>query len=398
MSTFRIYKDGSFDPISEFTAADISLLEVRGNGWEQLASVTVPADAPAATGTGTQGPVGPAGPQGVSGPMGPMGPTGPQGPIGLTGATGPQSPAGSGTGGGITIQGGNLARPANETELKALLTAHASAGGGLSFDGTAPAISVSDTITVNLTDTADGGCAFNFNGLRLQSAGNLGTKPLIEFVASGFSHRYLSVSGLSVFGAYPNRDGGVGILVRTQNGGQIVYATFRELAASWMGGAAIRFQGDVFESSAYALSSKDCGGNGIEFSNAGGIISNFMLYGTNASRCVGYGMSLQDGADSVDLFGGSFINNLAGGIDAPNGFRNILFPNGENTGATFINMPFSAYPSLVIGANLSSAGIFANPSRYLLKMGANVTQQLNYVTPYSDGTDPAPTNMALLAP
>lgn len=310
-----------------------------------------------------------------------------------------------GTGGGITIQGGNLARPANEAELRSLLAAHAAAGGGLSFDGTAPTITVSSTITVNLSDTGDGGCGFNFNGLRLASAGGLGTAPLIEFVVTGFPHRYLSISGLNVFGAYPNKDGGAGILVRTAGGGAVVYATFRELAGSWMAGPAIRFQGDVFESSAYALSAKDCGGNGIEFSNAGGIVSNFMVYGGNFSRCFGFGMALLDGANSVDVLGGSFVNNSLGGISASNGIRSVWGANGENTGQAFLTGSFGGYPSTINGCNLSSNGRLvsgpnAKPSQYLI-MGqprGSLVQINNYVTPYTENTQPAPTNMAVLGP
>lgn len=421
MSTFRIYKDGSFDPISEFTAADISLLEVRGNGWENLASVTVPADAAPATGAGTQGPVGPAGPQGVSGPMGPTGPQGPigltgatgpagsgsgtgtqgpMGPAGPTGATGPQGPAGSGTGGGITIQGGNLARPANQAELQALLQAAADAGTGITFDGSL-VIPVTGRIDVNLTDTGDFGPQFHFNGMRLVSQNTDGTTACIRFMGTS---KFLHIGHLNVFGNHYATPGcGNGIEIFSQDG-PILLATFDKLIATWCGADGIRIMGDVYESETYSLRCKDNGGNGCAISSAGGVISNIQMHGNNLSRNRGHGLSLQDGAGSVDLFGGSHINNDAGGIDAPNGCRTIIAPNGENTGEVFINMPFSAYPSTIIGANLSSAGVGSmSPtrpsSRYCIKAPpTNLTQHDNYVTPYSDGTDPAPTNMALLAP
>lgn len=317
----------------------------------------------------------------------------------------PITVTGGGTGGGITIQGGNLARPANEADLRSLLTGHANTGGGLSFDGMTPTIMISNTITVNLADIGDDGCGFNFNGLRVQSAGGLGTRPLIEFVASGFAHRYLSISGLSMFGAYPNRDSG-GLLVRTTAGGQIVYATFREISGSWMTGPSIRFQGDVFESSAYALSAKDGGGNGIEFSNIEGIISNFMLYGGNYSRAQGYGMALLDGANSVDVFGGSFVLNGLGGISASNGIRSVWGANGENTGESFLSGSFGGYQSTITGCNLSSNGRQTNgapnskPSRYLIMgqpRGSLVVQNC-FFTPYTENTQPAPTNMAIFGP
>ena len=115
-------------------------------------------------------------------------------------------------------------------------------------------------------------------------------------------------------------------------------------------------------SDTYSLKSKDCRGQGIVFSNQGGVVSNMMMYGTNSSRNVGWGMDLQAGCNSVDMFGGSFVLNGGGGINCPNGFRFMIAPNGENTGETMINMPFAAYPATVIAANLSSNGRTLNPA------------------------------------
>src|SRR5258708_26373053 len=78
-----------------------------------------------------------------------------------------KSAAGSGTGGGITIQGGSLARPANQEELKALLQAACHNGGGIAFDGSTPPIKISGTLEIRLPDVGDGGGYLNGNGLRL---------------------------------------------------------------------------------------------------------------------------------------------------------------------------------------------------------------------------------------
>jgi hypothetical protein len=59
-----------------------------------------------------------------------------------------------------------------------------------------------------------------------------------------------------------------------------------------------------------------------------------MMYGTNSSRNAGWGMDLQAGCNSVDMFGGSFVLNGGGGINCPNGFRFMIAPNGENTGVS----------------------------------------------------------------
>jgi len=80
-----------------------------------------------------------------------------------------KSAAGSGTGGGITIQGGSLARPANQGELKALLQAACHNGGGIAFDGSTPPIKISGTLEIRLRDVGDGGVYLNGNGLRLES-------------------------------------------------------------------------------------------------------------------------------------------------------------------------------------------------------------------------------------
>src|SRR5258708_22364180 len=57
-----------------------------------------------------------------------------------------KSAAGSGTGGGITIQGGSLARPANQGELKALLQAACHNGGGVVFVGSSPPLKMNRTL------------------------------------------------------------------------------------------------------------------------------------------------------------------------------------------------------------------------------------------------------------
>ena len=68
------------------------------------------------------------------------------------------------------------------------------------------------------------------------------------------------------------------------HGGDIALSTFSNLVASYCGGHGIVFKGAIFESDTYSLKSKDCRGQGIVFSNQGGVVSNMMMYGTNSSR------------------------------------------------------------------------------------------------------------------
>jgi hypothetical protein len=110
-----------------------------------------------------------------------------------------------------------MARPASQAQLQSLLSAVATSGGGLAFDGSTPPITVSSTIVVNLRDVGEDGVCINFNGLRLHSAITNGTTPLIRFVCQGFVHRFLSLSQLMVYGGGSDTAGcGNGIEVRQQ--------------------------------------------------------------------------------------------------------------------------------------------------------------------------------------
>jgi hypothetical protein len=314
-----------------------------------------------------------------------------------------KSAAGSGTGGGITIQGGSLARPANQEELKALLQAACHNGGGIAFDGSTPPIKISGTLEIRLRDVGDGGVYLNGNGLRLESTNRDGVTAAVRFIGKT---RFLTIQGFNLYGGGYDTPGCGNGFEFVSSGGDIALSTFSNLVASYCGGHGIVFKGAIFESDTYSLKSKDCRGQGIVFSNQGGVVSNMMMYGTNSSRNAGWGMDLQGGCNSVDMFGGSFVLNGGGGINCPNGFRFMIAPNGENTGETMINMPFAAYPATVIAANLSSNGRVLNPanpnakpSRYLINPPANgkLNEIGGFVVPYTENSQPAPSNMSVLA-
>lgn len=286
----------------------------------------------------------------------------------------------------------------SQHDLETRLNDAAAKGGGLVFDGSVAPVDINGTVEVRLKDLGEVGAQFMFNGLRLNSTNGDGVTPCIRFIGNT---KRLTIADLNVFGgAYASAGCGNGVEVMSE-GGAVWLSTFRNIQSSWCRAAGIRVQGEVFESAFYSLDVKDNYGHGIEFSNASGVISNCMVYGTNASRNVKAGVALLDGCGSVDLIGGSMISNGSCGIDAGNGIRNARYINGENTGETLIRIPFSAYPSQIVGCNMSSSGIVNpynpdnKPAQYVI-MGAtqNVMDRDCYVTPYGAN----PPEMSVRAP
>lgn len=287
------------------------------------------------------------------------------------------------------VTGGSMLQPKNQKELLSMLQGCADNGGSVTFDGSIPAIDVTSTIEVNVKSLGDAGPVFNFNGLRLNSKITDGVSSCIRFKGES---RGMQISGLNVYGGgYDNIGCGHGIELVT-SGGAMWLCTFRNLFASWCRKDGIRVQGDVFESSFYDMVCKDNFGNGMSYSNIGGIVSNCMMYGTNLSRNVLFGLDLQDGTQSVDMFGGSFVQNGLGGINGP--IRSAFGVNGENTGLSLFTAPSVGYPSKIIACNMSSDGRVthsaqpnAQVSQYVITPSNAVCNDVEcYVTPY--GSNP----------
>ena len=283
----------------------------------------------------------------------------------------------------------------NQSDLEAALNDAASRGGGISFDGSVDPVKVDGTLEVRLKDLGETGPQIFFNGLRIESTNRDGATTCLRFKGNV---KRLTLADLNVFGnAYDTPGCGLGIEVISENGA-VWLSTFRNIQSSWCGGSGMRFDGEVFENSFYSLDAKDNRGNGIEFSNQHGIVSNCMLYGTNASRNIQAGFALLDGCGSVDLWGGSMITNGSCGIDAPNGIRRVDGVNGENTGQSLVLVPFSAWGTIITGCSMSSSGLVnpynpdAKPSQYVV-MGATdrVADGFCYVAPY--GNNPPEMNV-----
>lgn len=317
---------------------------------------------------------------------------------GVPGDPGAPATGGSGTVININITGGNLPRPANQAELQSM--AMAVAAGSLRhlwIDPATPPITLSSTLTLPLVDRDDLGMGYTLSRVPLVWAGSDGVTPAVQIIGAG---KHIAVRDILVMGnAFASAGCGNGIEVVSQ-GGDIWLANFRGLTVSWCGKDGVVFRGNVYESTVAELDCKDNGGFGAACETPnGGVISNLRFISPDLSRNRQQGIQLRNGVSSVDMVLGSFINNGAGGIDADNGMRTIAFVNGENTGQILVNMPGSAFPSLALGNSLSSSGIGANPSTYLIKCPpANLIQQDNTVTPYQAPGGPTPPTMAVVAP
>lgn len=379
----RVLDNGLMQEVAQI--GDTASLFVRGDFAQTLFDGELPA-----------APVESSGTPGDKGPAGDKGPVGDQGPVGDKGPTGDAGAGSSGT--VINITGGNLPRPANQAELQSM--AMAVAAGSLRHlwvDPATPPITLTSTLVLPLVDRDDLGTGYTLSRVPLVWAGSDGVTPAVQVIGAG---KHIAVRDILVMGnAFASAGCGNGIEVVSQ-GGDIWLANFRGLTASWCGKDGVVFRGNVYESTVAELDCKDNGGFGAACETPnGGVISNLRFISPDLSRNRQQGIQLRNGVSSVDMVLGSFINNGTGGIDAENGMRTVAFVNGENTGQILVNMPGSAFPSLALGNSLSSSGIGANPSTYLIKCPpANLIQQDNTVTPYQAPGGPTPPTMAVVAP
>jgi hypothetical protein len=273
-------------------------------------------------------------------------------------------------------------------------------GGGQILDPTTN-LKFPGTVEVLLKDTGDDGLHFNFNGGRYTSGNNDGATPAFRFRSSGGGNiRQVTIDNLTLYGnGYGQAGCGNGIEVLA-TGGAILLFKLTNLRASWCGQNGFLFKGDLFEGSTYDLVAKDNTLSGALFDNNPGVVSNFMMYGTNLSRNRNHGLHTINGVQSIDMFGGSFVNNDVGGVNGA--IRSAYGVNGENTGEVLFDLGFLPYPCRIVGCNLSSNGSWKNAanqaskvSQYLIRtQSRDKLQEIGgYVTPYG-----APIAMAVIAP
>jgi hypothetical protein len=249
--------------------------------------------------------------------------------------------------------------------------------------------------------SGDDGLHFNFNGGRYTSGNNDGATPAFRFRSAGGGNiRQVTIDNLTLYGnGYGQAGCGNGIEMLA-TGGAILLFKLTNMRASWCGQNGFLFKGDLFEGSTYDLVAKDNALSGALFDNNPGVVSNFMMYGTNLSRNRSHGLHTINGVQSIDMFGGSFVNNDVGGVNGA--IRSAYGVNGENTGEVLFDLGFLPYACRIVGCNLSSNGSWTNPanplskvSQYLIRtQSRDKLQEVgSYVTPY--GT---PIAMAVIAP
>jgi hypothetical protein len=303
------------------------------------------------------------------------------------------------------INSPNLPKPTTIGDFQNLAQEVINSGGGGIIFHPDMELSWPGTCEILLKDIGDTGFYINFNGARLRSLATDGQTTAMRFRTSGGGNiRHVTIENFTLYGnGYDTPGCGNGIEF-IADGGAALLCTLREVRASWCGKNGFFGKGDFFESSFYGLNCKDNRENGAVFDNNPGVVSNIMMYGTNLSRNRKHGLVTLSGAQSIDLFGGSFVNNDIGGVKGP--IRSAYGVNGENTGEVLFDLGWLPYPCRIVGCNLSSNGTWRNQSNPLSKVSqylirydktrGNIIELANetsYTVPYG-----APVNMAVIAP
>ena len=181
----------------------------------------------------------------------------------------------------------------------------------------------------------------------------------------------------------------------------------RDLWLDFCGKNGLNLEGDVFEGTVWNVQSENHGGSGVRLAHGrdGGVLSNVFLYAPNVSRNQRYGIEAANGASSIQLQFPSMINNWLGGGYFPNGVRNVIGGNCENTGQVCMDVPSSDFQTRIVGLETSTdcatkgPGGGSQPTRYFYRYGgdaAKMKQSDNVIVPY--GTAANCTGVALRAP
>jgi hypothetical protein len=389
---FMVIQDGIL--VANFSTPVGTAIDIYPQGYGDAATFTTTLPV-APSGGGGAGPPGPPGPPGQPGTPGAPGAPGEDAyhewlDAGNTGTmaqflaslVGPPGPP----------SGGGLPRPANQAALQALINAVGQNGVlALQLDPTTPAITLTSTLTINVMDVGDAGLFFDFGRVLLESGITDGVTPLIKLVGTT---KHMVFQNLLIFGgAFSTAGCGDGLQI-ISSGGPILLSQFQNISSSWCGGNGISVQGDVYENTFTGWDCKNNKQNGALFSTPnGGVISNLRLISPDLSRNNLCGAQTANGVQSIDLIGGSFINNLAGGWEGA--IRSASFVNFENTGAFGFDFSATGLPFMatILACNLTSdgggTGIAAGG---LIKYSgtANLQQSFNYCTAEGGLATPPP--------
>ena len=241
--------------------------------------------------------------------------------------------------------------PRNENELNQALQSFAD-GCYVGMLDPRTVVDISKTVTIQQT-VADGNpWGVNGNYAKINWTGPTGHDAVVYRGLKGVANRNLVIEKLSIYGnGYAGTPCGdcLKLLAPEGDPGSIYKFTLRDLYLHY-GTRGLVLEGAVFEGMGFNIHTENHRGDGIAMTNTyvegehQGIVSNVMLIHPNSSRNCGAGIR---SVQSSNIFMGSFINNGAGGVVAPDGLRWAAACNGENTGESVFVVPYAGWGSEV---------------------------------------------------
>lgn len=258
------------------------------------------------------------------------------------------------------VSGGDMDTATNEKELRDALQTYANEKRVGMLYCKAP-IDLTDTITIQ--QSANDGTPWGVNGnyAKLNWKGP-GDKDMIVYRGvKGVSNRGLVFEKFSMYGnGYDHPPAGSCLKLWAPEGdpGCLYKFTIRDVHTSYATHG-LYLLGAVFEGLIDNFHAENHRSHGVNMDHTHtpgehqGIVSNIMFMHPNLSRNMGAGMRQ---VYSVNSIFGSYILNALGGILAPEGIRNVLASNGENTGEVLFDLQGNGYGSVVIGCEGSTDG------------------------------------------
>jgi hypothetical protein len=296
-------------------------------------------------------------------------------------------------------------RPTNTAELRDCLQTAANEYRVAMLDPRT-VVDVESTITIKQTSNDGSSWGVNGNHARLRWVGPVGDDMVVYQGVAGVYNRQLFIEKLNLYGGgYEGRPCGFCLKLHAPDGdpGSLYKFTLRDVFANY-GTWGIGLVGAVFEGlveNCHGESNEQDGlvmaHSGLDGSAPWSVVSNIMAIHPNFSRNYGAGIR---SVNSANIVLGSFVNNALGGVLAPEGLRLAFGCNGENTGETVLDAPYSGWGTAIIGNSGSTDGVtvaakwqdgawvpVGKPTLYTLAIDAAGQQEHNSVAYYGDGTN-----------
>jgi hypothetical protein len=243
-----------------------------------------------------------------------------------------------------------------------------------------PKTKISDSQPISLTgvDFGQQPRGLNGNGACFVYTGD-GPAVTIKSGASN-SNRGMVLTALHLVGDY-SKTTSTGLYVNCDAGASIYKFLGRDIYIDGFG-VGMRTEANFFESLLDNLQIENCKGDCVQVADGpgqaiDGIISNITIQTPNCSRSGGYGIHCST-AKSVDVRGGSFINDVQGGILGEQGIRLIDGPNFENCGTAAITLLQAADAGVsVVNCSGSNTATYAGGPMTKLIVYSGVAGGLN---------------------